>query len=209
MHTQEFAAMVLGTRPVEFPGMYNEEVCKGAWAHLFQEDLNFMWAHEKGLNQWWMDELTVDPQALQTDAEGIPLSGELRDAVVESNIVNASLGTVPTLQVVLCIHADKGALAFFPALGMKRGRVGSHEGATVWLDTLSEGDKLKLQQRAWYNKDVGVQKMKENGTAGQKLDFAEAFTKANFMVCQRAASSRPIGSIVMQACSTPLHHFIN
>lgn len=185
---QAFAKMVLGLKDIEFPEYYSHSVCKGAWLHLFSDDIKYRWAHEKGLKQWWIDELTVDPQALQTNDEGIPLAGPLRDAVIESNIVNASLGTVPTLQVVLCIHAEHGAHAFFPALGMKRGRSGSHEGASVWMDNLSAFDKEKLQRRKWYTTQESRQKMEESGSAGQKLDFEKSFIRANFMVwCQHWA----------------------
>lgn len=179
---QRFARMVIGLEPVEFNSYYQKDVCAGAWDYLFAGDIRYMWAHENGFNQWWIDELTIDPQKLITDEEGYPLKAELKDVVLESDMVNASIGSVPSTQVILCMHAEHGCMAFFPALGLKRGRQDSQQGVSVWLDNLSAEDQEKIKQRTWYCHPDAVKKMQNNGTPGQKMDFDSEFTKRNFLV---------------------------
>lgn len=186
-HLQRFANMVLGGEPVEFPEYYRSSICAGAWEHLFAADVKYMWAHQNGFNQWWVDELTIDPSKLVMDEEGYPLKDELKDVVLESDMINASIGSVPSTQVILCMHAVHGTLAFIPALGMKRGRKDAQEGVTLWLDNLTEADQEKLKQRKWYCDLKAVDKMRKKGTPGQQVDFDQGYTLRNFLVCTLSA----------------------
>lgn len=104
---QRFAEMVLNLRDVEFAQYYNDPVCREAAAHVLKANFKFRWHHRYGYKQWWLDAVTMDPHKLLEHESGIWLPG-LEQFVVQTDLTNAGLGTVPSVQVYLAVHAVHG-----------------------------------------------------------------------------------------------------
>ena len=103
--SQAFANMVLGNTAVDWT-QFGKFVQKGregerlqrALLHIWERDLVYVWAHDNGYQQWWIDALTVDPSKLVEDEVGIVEAG-MEPFIVETDLANAAMGSVPLMQV--------------------------------------------------------------------------------------------------------------
>jgi hypothetical protein len=104
---QAFAKMVLGKTPVDWQQFGNFDMggragdaLRRALAHIWEKDLVYTWCHENGYMQFWIDALTIDPTKLLEDEQGIILP-KMKPMLVQTDLANASLGSVPVMQVWL------------------------------------------------------------------------------------------------------------
>lgn len=104
---QRYAEMVLNMRDVEFNQYYNDPICRDAAAYVLNEGFKFRWHHRYGYQQWHLDGMTVDPKKLLEDESGIWMPG-LEQCVIQSDLTNAGLGTVPSVQVYIAAHCQYG-----------------------------------------------------------------------------------------------------
>lgn len=102
---QAFAKMVLGQEPVDWGrfGCFDVGGSAGAslrraLAHIWDKDLVYVWCHENGYMQFWIDAFTIDPTKLIEDGQGIIEAG-MKPILVETDLANAALGSVPLMQV--------------------------------------------------------------------------------------------------------------
>lgn len=101
---QKCAKQVLGQIPVEWGTTYDNKEIAAAMREVWTHDLVYTWCHDNGYDQWWIDALTIDPSQLVEDEEGIGMPG-MEKLVIENDLVNASVGSVPIMQVPASNHA--------------------------------------------------------------------------------------------------------
>lgn len=104
---QRYAEMVLNLRDVEFAKYYNDPICRDAVGYVLEASFKFRWHHRYGFEQWWLDAFTVDPHKLLQDESGLWMPG-LEQHVVQTDLKNAGLGTVPSVQVYIAVHSKHG-----------------------------------------------------------------------------------------------------
>jgi len=191
---QRFATMVLGLEadepiPVDWQGVFDEVTLMAGMQRIWAAQDIFYWKHGNGYRQWWIDALTVDPKVLLEDQDVISKRG-LERMVVECDLANAALGSVPAIQVYIAVHPEHGTKVFFPKNGMKRGKKGALDGADCWTDNITEDQKnfIKSKSMAYYNKPETLKNLEAKRPADRQLEFWEGlFSAKNFLVCMHAS----------------------
>lgn len=134
-----------------------------------------MWNPEHFANQWFIDAFTVDPDELLKDRTGIYPRGRPR-FVQQCDLINASVGSLPKVQVYIAVHQDFGTLVFYPYHGAKHGGrsekkdANMYEGYRYWTSELSDTEKEQIRTSGYYNYSAAIEAIRKKG-GGQWEDF--------------------------------------
>ena len=188
---QACAKMLLGQQPIEIPAFYHaaDAPCKHAVACLKEPGRPPLYWHPDFFeDQWFIDAFTVDPHELLDDRTGIWPRGVERPPQ-QCNLVNASLGSLPKVQVYIAVHQQFGTLAFYPYHGAKHGGRSEkkdermYEGYVYWTSALSKESKEQIRDRGYYNFQAAMEALKKDGTAAEWREFTGGeFHPRHFMV---------------------------
>lgn len=187
---QACALQVLGQQPVVFPECYKDAWLQGLYKHLFNEDYNFMWKHENGFDQWWIDALTVDPHKMLEGMSGLWEHGRPQP-VTTTYLQNASPGSLPSVMVYLAVHPKFGTHAFYPYHGAKGGgavKTGAgktFDGFKFWFSDMKPAEVAQIVSKQYCNQPDGVTKFMKHASELDKKAFAavDGFNPDYFMVC--------------------------
>lgn len=139
--------------------------------------------------KWWIDALTIDPKVLLEDQDVIAQRG-LERMVIECDLANASLGSVPSVMVYIAVHPVYGTKVFFPKHGMKRGKKHARDGADVWIDDITEEQANFIKSKAYYNKPETLRELAAKRSPQRQQKFWKGlFAAKNFLVRAHALSS--------------------
>lgn len=188
---QDCARQLLGHIPVQYPAYHFEAGAAGLYAaqRTRARELPFYWNPEFFQNQWFIDAFTVDPSDIVMDRKGICVMGEA-PPIMESQLVNVSVGGLPKVMVYIAVHQKHGVHAFFAYHGAKHGGTADkraeadmYAGFDFWYERLSPEEKAHIIERNYYNTPESVAAFKKRSSASAFKAFTDGpFHPKHFMV---------------------------
>lgn len=170
--------------PIVFPQCYRDAWLNKAWDDLY--NITMKWNPARGLNQWWIDALTMETPKKLGSETGLGVQGEA-PPVLETQLANSRPGSTPAVLAYIAVHAQHGCRIWFPhhgakgAGGAKNNEPGKPwEGFVSWVDTLSKESKDLLVDLNYFNQPDAMKKIDDRRRA-QMMD-KDAFTPDNFLV---------------------------
>lgn len=124
---------------MEFPKTVHEDpaaidACREAG--IFDRD--FYWKHSNGYNQHHLDALTADlDKALSAQFVLWDSKSDAQQPVHETDVHNASPGSLPKVQAFVATHAEYGTKSFYPVLASKGGPVDAFKEFVPWTAGLN------------------------------------------------------------------------
>ena len=191
---QDTAKQVLGRAPVTYPDLYSHvglyEPQSRRWEHLVQPTYQGnTWNPDFGQEQWWFDALTVDPDKLLTDIQGIWEHGTPQP-VTSTKLENASIGTLPKILVSIAVHKQFGTHIWFPYHGARHGSLdreqegAMYEGFQYWFSDMDPQELKTIVSKGYYMTSKGLDKYKLAVTDREQMAFMDVnnFDPQYFMV---------------------------
>lgn len=150
---QRGASMVLGKIPMEFSKTLHEEYgpARRACTEALIFEKEFYWSHANGYDQWFIDALSVDASKVLSGRTILwDCKSGLQPPVHESDVVNASPGSTPVVQVFLLSHAQHGTLAIYPHLSNHGGKKDAWDDFDFWTKWLTQEEHDFIKEQDYY-----------------------------------------------------------